>query len=110
MESIIEDLIAIIAKEIETFNKLLKTLHEKQRAIVEGEIERLNDTVKIETAIAGETRTLEVERLERSRELAERLEMEKFDPKLSEIIDRVEEKYAQRLQKQRDLLRSPDLR
>ncbi len=106
MESIIEELIAIIAQEIETFNKLLNTLHDKQRAIVEGEIEQLNASVKAETAIASETKTLEEERLARARQLARTLEMEEVDPKLSEIIDKVEKKYAQRLDEQRDLLRA----
>lgn len=106
MEDIVEELIEIIAREIEAFNGLLQTLHDKQRAIVEGEIERLNATVEDESRIASETRTLEAERVERSRKLAEHLEMENLNPKLSELIDKVEKRYAQRLREQRDLLRS----
>ena len=106
MEHIIEELIAIISSEIDAFNDLLETLHEKQRAIVEGEISRLNKHVQTETRIANQTRSLEAERIERSKELAEELRIESLNPKLSEIIEKVEEKYAQRLSEQRDLLRS----
>ena len=106
MEAILEDLIAIISQEIEAFNQLLKTLHEKQRAIVEGEIEKLNSTVQDENQLAKETKSLEALRIERSQELALQLEMDNLNPKLSEIIAKVENKYAQRLQEQRDLLRS----
>jgi len=106
MEKIIEELIAIIAKEIEAFNKLLATLHEKQRAIVEGEIDRLNKTVQDESKLADKTKELEANRIERSQELALELSLDNLNPKLSEIIEKVEEKYAQRLSEQRELLRS----
>ena len=106
MEEIVEELIAIIAEEIEAFNKLLETLHEKQKAIVEGEIGELNDRVRDEAELAGQTRSLEVERLKRSQELAAELEMENLNPRLSEIIEKVEKKYALRLKEQRELLKS----
>ncbi len=106
MEAILEELTAIIAREIEAFDKLLKTLHDKQRAIVEGEIDRLNSSVEKEGELASETKALEVERIDRSRRLAKELSMENLNPKLSEIIERVEKKYAQRLRGQRDLLKS----
>ncbi|MCZ6819463.1 MAG: flagellar protein FlgN [Calditrichaeota bacterium] len=106
MEAILEELTAIIAREIEAFDKLLKTLHDKQRAIVEGEIDRLNSSVEEEGELASETKALEVERIDRSRRLAKELSMENLNPKLSEIIERVEKKYAQRLRGQRDLLKS----
>ncbi len=106
MEHIIEELIAIIAQEIDAFNELLKTLHQKQRAIVEGEIDRLNKSVQVENKIAGQTKSLEAERQERARELAEKLSLETVNPKLTEIIEKVEAKYALRLQEQRELLKS----
>lgn len=106
MEHVIEELIAIIANEIDAFNELLKTLHDKQRAIVEGEISRLDKHVQNETRLAKETKNLEAERIERSKELAEELQIESLNPKLSEIIEKVEETYAQRLSEQRELLRS----
>lgn len=106
MENIIEDLIAVIAEEIDAFNKLLQALHSKQKAIVEGEIGRLNESVAQETQLAGQTKSLEEERLQRSRELARELSLENLNPKLSEIIEKVEEKYAQRLREQRDLLKA----
>ncbi len=106
MEAIVEELIEIIASEIEAFNSLLKTLHEKQRAIVEGEIDKLNASVESETELASQTKSLEAERMDRSRKLARQLDMENLNPRLSEIIDKVEKRYAQRLQEQRDLLRN----
>lgn len=106
MEAIIEELIDVIAEEIEAFNQLLVTLHDKQRAIVEGEIERLNTTVEHESKLAMETKSLEALRLDKSQKLAEQLEMESLNPKLSEIIEKVEKRYAQRLSEQRDLLRT----
>ncbi len=106
MEKIIEELITIISQEIDAFNRLLTTLHEKQRAIVEGEVARLNDSVRDESRLTSETQSLEAERLKRSQALAEELEMKNLNPKLSEIIVSVEKKYARRLQEQRDLLKS----
>ncbi len=106
MEAIIEELIDVIAEEIEAFNELLVTLHDKQRAIVEGEIEQLNTTVELETKLANETKSLEALRLNKSQKLAEQLEMDSLNPKLGEIIDQVEKKYAQRLSDQRNLLRT----
>jgi len=106
MQAIVEQLITIVSKEIDAFDQLLTTLREKQRAIVEGEIERLNASVKEESEIANAARNLEGERIESSKRLARELSMENLNPKLSEIIDNVEQKYAQRLQEQRDLLRA----
>lgn len=106
METIIEELILIISNEIEAFNQLLKTLHEKQRAIVEGEIDRLKKHVQVESNIAQQTKSLEAERISRTKELAEMLALDNLNPRLSEIIEKVEEKYAQRLSEQRELLRS----
>lgn len=109
MDDIIEDLIAIIQREVDAFNELLDTLREKQQAIVEGEVSRLNSSVQNETRVTSETKHLEAERIERSRELAKELNMPRqvgANPKLSEIIDAVEEKYAERLREQRELLRS----
>jgi flagellar biosynthesis/type III secretory pathway chaperone len=109
MDDIIEDLIAIIQREIDAFDELLDTLREKQRAIVEGEVGRLNSSVRNETRVTSETRQLEAERIERSKELARELNLvgrAGVSPKLSEIIEVVEEKYAERLSEQRELLRS----
>jgi len=106
MEAIVEQLIAVVSKEIDAFNQLLTTLHEKQRAIVEGEIERLNVSVEEESAIAITAKNLEAERIRSSNRLARKLSMGNLNPKLSEIIENVEQKYAQRLREQRDLLRS----
>lgn len=106
MEAIVEELIAIISQEIDAFNRLLATLHEKQRAIVEGEVEKLNDSVKNETRLASETKSLEAERLKRSQELAAELEMKNLNPKLGELIESVEKKYAKRLKEQRELLKN----
>ena len=106
MEAILEELTAVMSKEIEAFNELLATLHEKQRAIVEGEIEQLNKSVQDEGKLARETRALEEERVERTRALAKKLDIKNLNPRLSEIIQKVEKQYARRLQEQRDLLRS----
>jgi len=105
MEKIIEELIQVCSKEIDAFNKLLKTLHSKQRAIVEGELERLKNHVEVENKIVDETRDLEAQRVARTQDLAKQLSLN-GNPKLSEIIEKVEERYAQRLQEQRDLLRT----
>lgn len=106
MEAIVEELIAVISKEIDAFNRLLETLHAKQRAIVEGQIEQLNGHVEDETRLADETKSLENERLASSQKLARELEMTNVNPRLSEIIGQVEERYAKRLGEQRDLLRN----
>lgn len=109
MDDIIEDLIAIIQREIDAFNELLETLREKQKAIVEGEVSRLNTSVQNETRVTSETKQIEAERIERSKELARELNLEGKGgaaPKLSEIIEVVEEKYAERLSEQREFLRS----
>ena len=106
MERIIEELIGVIAKEIDAFDELLKTLREKQRAVVEGAVERLNKSVEEEGKLTSQTKVLEAERIERTKKLARELDMENANPKLSEIVEKVEEKYAQRLAEQRELLRS----
>lgn len=106
MDAIVEDLISIIASEIEAFEQLLKTLHAKQRAIVEGQIERLNKYVQTENKLAHKTKSIEAERLEKTKELAKNLSLDDLNPRLSKIIEGVEGKYAQRLEEQRDLLTS----
>lgn len=106
MEKIIEQLLLVISKEIDAFNQLLQTLHEKQRAIVEGAIDRLKDKIRAEDEIIRQTKELEAERCNRTQELAKELSLENLDPHLSDIIARVEEKYAQRLHEQRTLLMS----
>jgi len=106
MDEIIEQLLQVCSREIDAFNQLLQTLHQKQRAIVEGEIERLKQHVSQENEIIARTRELEADRLAVTRELARRLSLENLNPRLSEIVEQVEEKYAQRLREQRNLLRS----
>ncbi|MFQ5705970.1 MAG: flagellar protein FlgN [bacterium] len=106
MEEIIEELVVVISKEVKAFNQLLKTLREKQRAIVEGEIERLKKQVTAETRIVHETKTLEAQRIAQTRVLAEVLALDNMNPRLSEIIEKIEAKYAQRLTEQRSLLKS----
>lgn len=106
MEIIVEELIRTISSEIDAFNELLVTLREKQKAIVEGAVDRLNKSVEDESKLASQTKVLEAERIERTKELAAKLKMENRNPMLSEIIEKVEEKYSQRLTEQRNLLRS----
>lgn len=106
MEKIIDELVRIMTEEIKAFNKLLATLKAKQKAIVEGEIEKLKVQVKNEEKIIKETASLEKIRQEQTQILAEQLMMKTGNPKLNEIIEKVEEKYAQRLTEQRDLLKT----
>ncbi len=106
MDQIIEELISVCSREIDAFNRLLSTLHQKQRAIVEGEIDRLKRSMEEEEHLIQETQTLEKERVQRTRDLAEALSLKRLNPRLSEIIDKVETTYAQRLQEQRNLLLS----
>ncbi len=106
MDAIIEDLISIIASEIEAFEQLLKTLHVKQRAIVEGQTERLNKYVQNENKLAHKTKSIETERVAKTRELAKELSLDDLNPRLGKIIEEVEGKYAERLREQRDLLKS----
>ena len=106
MEIIVEELIRTIPSDIDAFDERLLTLREKQKAIVEGAVDRLNKSVEEESKLANQTKALEAARIERTKELAAELEMENLNPKLSEIIEKVEEKYGQRLTEQRNLLRS----
>ena len=106
MDEIVEDLISIIAREIDAFEQLLTTLHEKQRAIVEGQTERLNKYVQSENKLANKTKAIETERLAKTKDLAEKLSLDDLNPRLSKIIEKVEGKYAERLREQRDLLMS----
>lgn len=106
MDAIIEDLISIIASEIEAFEQLLKTLYAKQKAIVEGQTERLNKYVHSENKLANKTKSIESDRLAKTKELAEKLALDDLNPRLTRIIEEVEGKYAERLQEQRDLLKS----
>ena len=97
MEIIVEELIRTIPSDIDAFDERLLTLREKQKAIVEGAVDRLNKSVEEESKLANQTKALEAARIERTKELAAELEMENLNPKLSEIIEKVEEKYGQRL-------------
>ena len=106
MDSIVQDLISIIASEIEAFEQLLKKLHKKQRAIVEGQTERLNKYVQSENKLANKTKSIETERLAKTKELAKNLSLDDLNPRLSKIIEEVEGTYAKRLREQRDLLKS----
>ncbi len=106
MDAIIEDLISTIAGEIDAFEQLLKTLHEKQRAIVEGQTERLNKYVQSESKLVNKTKAIETERLAKTKELAKKLSLDDLNPRLSKIIEEVEGKYTERLGEQRDLLMS----
>jgi len=106
MDAIIEDLISTIASEIDAFEQLLKTLHKKQRAIVEGQTERLNKYVQSESKLVNKTKAIETERLAKTKELAKKLSLDDLNPRLSKIIEEVEGKYTERLREQRDLLMS----
>ncbi|MFQ5675738.1 MAG: flagellar protein FlgN [bacterium] len=106
MDAIVEDLISIVTREISAFEELLKTLKDKQRAIVEGQTERLNKYVEDESKLAAETQSIENERVAKTQELAEKLALDELNPRLSKIIEQVEEKYAERLREQRTLLKA----
>jgi len=106
MEEIIRELVQTVSKEIDAFNRLLSTLRNKQKAIVEGELEKLKNHVDDENKLITETKGLEADRISTTQALAEELSLSSATPKLTDIIDNVESKYAERLREQRDLLKS----
>ena len=62
--------------------------------------------MQTENKLAHKSKSIEAERLEKTKELAKNLSLDDLNPRLSQIIEGVEGKYAQRLEEQRDLLTS----
>ena len=103
-DAILQRLIRILSQEIVIYTKLLTVLEEKQQAIVNGEVEKLQKATEDEQATLSDARNTEKERKQTLSSLAGTSNNLKDVESLRQLISAVEYKYHQRLNEIRESL------
>ena len=103
MESVVKDLTDVIEREVKAFQSLLEALLDQQASILRGDILSVSLSNEEVESIVTETKRLEKERCGKSKDLSRCLDVE-GELTLSEIIPRVELRYADRLKELRHIL------
>ena len=103
-DAILQRLIRILSQEIVIYTKLLTVLEEKQQAIVNGEVEKLQKATEDEQAALSDARNIEKERKLTLSSLTGTSNNLKDVESLRQLISAVEYKYHQRLNEIRESL------
>ena len=103
-DAILQRLIRILSQEIVIYTKLLTVLEEKQQAIVNGEVEKLQKATEDEQAALSDARNTEKERKQTLSSLTGTSNNLKDVESLRQLISAVEYKYHQRLNEIRESL------
>lgn len=100
---LVRDLTDVIEREVRAFQSLFEALREQQELIIRGDVQSISQSNEEVEAIVLETRKLERERCGKSNDISRCLDMEE-ELTLSQIIPHVEQHYADRLEKLRNVL------
>jgi len=103
-EQLLVDLAALINEEIRAFHRLLEALQEEQRAIVEDDIEVIEQCVAVQQEVAVAAHQLEAKRVRVVGQLAEQLDMEPQNISLSRLVEALEGPRAEELAQMREKL------
>ncbi|MFT5087310.1 MAG: flagellar biosynthesis/type III secretory pathway chaperone [Candidatus Latescibacterota bacterium] len=103
-EQLLVDLAALINDEIRAFHRLLAALQEEQRAIVEDDIEVIEQCVAVQQEVAVVAHHLEAKRVRIVGQLAEHLDMEPQNVSLSRLVEALEGPRAEELAQMREKL------
>jgi flagellar biosynthesis/type III secretory pathway chaperone len=103
-EQLLVDLAALINDEIRAFHRLLEALQDEQRAIVEDDIEVIEQCVAVQQEVAVAAHHLEAKRVRIVGQLAEHLDMEPQNVSLSRLVEALEGPRAEELAQMREKL------
>ena len=103
-EQLLVDLAALINEEIRAFNRLLQALQDEQRAIVEDDIETIEECVAVQGEVAAMAHQLEAKRIRIVEELAQQLDLEPQNISLNRLVEALECPRAEELTQMRATL------
>ncbi len=103
-EQLIAELTAVINDEVRAFHRLLEALREEQRAIVEDDIEAIEQCIAIQSEVAVAAHQLEGRRVRVVQQLAEQLDMDAENISLSRLVEALEDPRAEELTQMREKL------
>ncbi len=103
-KALLAQLAAVINEEIRVFHRLLEALREEQRAIVEDDIESIEQCVTMQREIAVAAHGLEARRIRAVENLARQMDLEPDNISLSRLVEALEGPHAEELAQMREKL------
>jgi flagellar biosynthesis/type III secretory pathway chaperone len=103
-EQLLVDLAALINEEIRAFHRLLQALQDEQRAIVEDDIETIEECVAVQGEVAATAHQLEAKRIRIVEQLAQQLDLEPQNMSLNRLVEALEGPRAEELTQMRATL------
>lgn len=103
-DTLLIELIAVINEEVRTFHRLLTSLQEEQRVIVEDDLEGIEDIVADQQQLAVYAHQIEARRIQLVDELALRLDLEPDNVSLSRLVEVLEGPHSEELANMRGQL------
>lgn len=100
-EQLLIDLAALINEEIRAFHRLLESLQGEQQAIVEDDIEKIEECVAVQGEVAAAAHQLEAKRIRIVEQLAQQLDLEPQNMSLSRLVEALEGPRAEELTQMR---------
>ena len=103
-DELLSELVEVINEEIRAFHRLLTSLEEEQRVIVEDDLEGLERIVADQQELAVCAHQLEARRIQLVDELATRLDLEPDNVSLSRLVEVLEGPHSEELAHMRQQL------
>ena len=104
VDSTMLQLVEIVQKEVDTFQTLLDTMENEQKALVTQDVTELEKAVAAQRELAVNAAALERARTRLVTELSEELGVTASDMTLKRLIDRIQGPHSQRLGEMRETL------
>ena len=104
LDSLKQDLIAILEEEVGAFQKMLDFLTQEQRALVQDDIETIKSAIKGKEQMAGEIRLIETRRLHVVRSIGQSFGLGEDQLNLSRIAEFYKGEDGERMRGTRDAL------
>lgn len=104
VDSTMLQLVEIVQKEVDTFQTLLDTMENEQKALVTQDVTELETAVAAQSELAVNAGALERARTRLVTELSQELGVTATDMTLKRLIDRIQGPHSQRLGEMRETL------
>ena len=104
MNDTLIELIEVINEEVRTFHRLLTSLQEEQRVIVEDDLQGIEEIVADQQQLAVYAHQIEARRIQLVDELALRLDLQPDNVSLSRLVEVLEGPHSEELANMREQL------
>ena len=89
----------ILTEEVKLYENLLDVALNKQKALMERSLEKLNSSIKNESRLTGEIRALEVRRMNSFKDLSETFQLNPEKTKITDVFKAIGANEAERFAK-----------